>query len=69
LVFLALERRLRRRPVLWVRKNTLRSRRAADPFERLTALALRVLTSSTDTRSIPTRVGLLTAKDGSDKEG
>ena len=69
LTLLALERRVRRRPLLWVRRNTLRSRRATDPFERLTALVLRFLARRTETLDVPVRVGLLTANERGDEEG
>ena len=69
LVALGLERRIRRRPLLWVRKQTLRTRRATDPFERLTAVVLRVLARPTDVRRVPEHVGLLTVDDTTEGEG
>lgn len=68
LLVLGLERRLRRRPLVWVRKQTLRSRHAADPYERLTALILRLLAQRATTQDVADRVGLLTADSRHDKE-
>jgi hypothetical protein len=52
LLRLLLESRMRRRPVLWVRQATLRSRRPRDPVERVTALLLRSLARSVEPRDV-----------------
>jgi hypothetical protein len=47
-----LVRRLRRRPMLWVRRATLRPRRTADPIERVTAVLLRALARDVDVQQV-----------------
>ncbi len=49
-------RRLRGRPVLWVRRTTLRTRRANDPAERLLALLLRIWARQAELASVPNLV-------------
>ncbi len=49
-------RRLRGRPILWVRRATLRRRRNGDPAERLLLLLLRVLARQVDLASVPEQV-------------
>jgi hypothetical protein len=49
-------RRLRGRPVLWIRRTTLRTRRDGDPAERMLAILLRVFARQTDLASAPNLV-------------
>jgi hypothetical protein len=53
LAVLLAERRLRRRPVTWVRRKTLRSRKEHDPYERFTAALLRVLARRIEPEDVP----------------
>jgi hypothetical protein len=48
-----LARRVQGRPVLWVRRGTLRQRRRRDPAEQLLALVLRVLTRQVKLEDVP----------------
>jgi hypothetical protein len=50
-------RRIRGRPILWVRQATLRDRRSHDPAERLLALLLRLLAREVRLQDVPSRVG------------
>jgi len=48
-----LARRLQRRPILWIRRATLRARRPGDPSECLLALLLRLLARQVDLEDVP----------------
>jgi hypothetical protein len=49
-------RRLRGRPILWVRRATLRRRRDRDPAERVLALSLRLFAQQADLERVPNLV-------------
>jgi hypothetical protein len=50
-------RRLQRRPMLWVRRATLRPRRPGDPLETLLALQLRLLARQVSPEEVWQRFG------------
>lgn len=52
----SLVRRVQGRPLLWVRRATLRDRRARDPAERLLALLLRLLAREVTLQEVPALV-------------
>jgi hypothetical protein len=56
-------RRLRGKPILWLRRNTLRPKRASDPVERLLALLFRLFAREVDIEEVPELV------DGKDQRG
>jgi hypothetical protein len=49
--------RLQGRPVPWVRRTTLRPRRARDPVEQVLALGLRVLGRQVELEEVPRLAG------------